>query len=390
MCKLFCIFVRFLYIMSKSGFYLSILAGIAACCLVSCGNSSQTTTTLSSIAQVKAFSLSNNAYPQLAQASFAIEERIDTGLIYNKDSIAYGMKLDSVLLKVTYAAPPSSATLQLGDTTIKYVYTDTVNLTKSPIYFTIISQDQKVTKTYEIRVSVHQIDPDLFTWESISPIIPEDTLPALPSAEPSGFTVYEKLFRLGNQNWAMVGKGDSLFIVAYEGDEWQDTYVPIPANSAVRGFGTVKFHAASLRERAMLIGGYDREGKMSNSRLNFEYSPAIETPSNIRVIDYADSRHDMEPMAGVAVVAYDDKLYRFGGIKEDGTYFEPIMYESKNEGLTWSIPDSKHNRLPETITPRKGMKAFVEGNYIILQGGYNESTTFDDAYRGKVASADWN
>ena len=58
----------------------------------------------------------------------------------------------------------------------------------------------------------------------------------------------------------MVGKGDSLFIVAYEGDEWQDTYVPIPANSAVRGFGTVKFHAASLRERAMLIGGYDREG----------------------------------------------------------------------------------------------------------------------------------
>ena len=390
MCKLFCIFVRFLFIMRKRRFYLSILVGVVACCLSSCNSSSETTTSLSSIAQVKAFSLSSTVYPQLGKVSFAIEERIDTGLIYNKDSIAFGAKVDSVLLKVTYAASPSSATLQLGDTTINYAYTDTVNLSKAPVYLTIISQDQKVQKTYEIRVSVHQIDPDLFTWESISPTIHEDTLPALPSSAPNGYTIYEKLFHLGSQNWAMVGKADSLFIVAYEDDKWDDTYIPIPAHSAVRGFGAVEFHAASLRERAMLIGGYDRTGKMSKGRLNFEYSPAIESLGNIRVVDYADSRAEMEPMAGIAVIAYGDKLYRFGGIEEDGTYIEPIMYESKDEGITWSIPDTAHNRLPETITPRQGMHVYVEDNYIILQGGHDESTVFTDVYRGKVASADWN
>ena len=382
---------EFFGFMRQRGFYLSILAVLFVGWLSSCSSSSSTTTTLSSVAQITAFSLANDSFPTLAKAAFAVEERLDTGLIYNKDSLDYGVRIDSVLMKVTYAASPSSASLHIADTIMTYVYTDTVNLTEGPIYFTIISQDNNVVKTYEIRVTVHQVDPDLFSWEEIPPSeVPEvEPLPAAPASLPDGLTAfYGPMFKLGTDYWGIGERNDSMLLSGYSSD-WNHIYIPLPDNSPVTDWCAITFAAASNRERAMIIGGYDVDGFMSRARLNFEYSLNIPADGHIRVVDYAASHPEMEPLAGVAVVWYNHKLYRFGGIQEDDSYFSSPIYESKDEGMTWQVPDSAKNMLPETIGPRQKMTVLVDESYIYIIGGKDETKTYTDCYRGKVNSIDW-
>ena len=148
-----------------------IFIGLLCVCLVSCENNSQTTTVKSSVAKLSAFKFaSNDSIPGLAKAVFTIEERLDTGLVWNKDSMLYGTRLDTVVPKFTFAATPGSATLRLPDTTVSLTGYDTLDFTKQPIYLTIRSQDNSTTKTYEIRATVHQADPDLYMWEPLNTV----------------------------------------------------------------------------------------------------------------------------------------------------------------------------------------------------------------------------
>ena len=144
--------------------------------LSGCDMNNNNSTTLSSVAKLTSFSFAaNDSFPGLAAAVFTIEERIDTGLVWNKDSILYGTPLDSVVPKFTFEATPGAAVLKTPDTTLALTGYDTLSFAKQPIYLTIRSSDKSTTKTYEIRATVHQVDPDLYTWVQLTDqIYPED------------------------------------------------------------------------------------------------------------------------------------------------------------------------------------------------------------------------
>ena len=135
---------------------------------VSC-SSSTTTDTKSSVAKLTAFAFAaNDSMPGLAAAVFTVEERLDTGLVWNKDSILYGTSLERVVPRFTFQVAVGTATLSLPDTTLVLTGYDTLNFAKQPIYLTLKSSDGTTTKVYEIRPSVHQADPDLFVWEQLT------------------------------------------------------------------------------------------------------------------------------------------------------------------------------------------------------------------------------
>ena len=144
---------------------------IAVCC-ASIFFSCETTTTekqTSNIAQLTAFSFAHNdSMPGLSKALFTIEERLDTGLVWNKDSMLYGTRLDSVVPRFVFAATPGISYLTLPDTTCSLTGYDTLNFSKGPIYLTILSSDESTTKVYEIKPTVHQVDPDLYQWSSLT------------------------------------------------------------------------------------------------------------------------------------------------------------------------------------------------------------------------------
>ena len=155
--------------------FLNIIFGILLIFLCSCEQSSSTTVP-SSVAKLTAFSFAKvDSMPGLAAAVFTVDERLDTGLVWNKDSILYGTRIDHVVPRFSFAATPGFAALRFPDTTVALTGYDTLDFTKTPIYLTIRSADRSTTKVYEIRPTVHQVDPDLFTWTQLTEAVyPED------------------------------------------------------------------------------------------------------------------------------------------------------------------------------------------------------------------------
>lgn len=152
--------------------------------LVSCTRSNSTTNVQSSVAQLTSFSFAkHDSFPGLAEAKFYIKELLDTGLVYNRDSMRYGTCLDSVVPKFTFYTTPYTTSLRFSDpsvgkdTVFALHYNDTLNFNHEYIYLTVLSADQSTTKVYRILPTVHQVDPDLYVWntlcESVHPVADE-------------------------------------------------------------------------------------------------------------------------------------------------------------------------------------------------------------------------
>jgi len=144
--------------------------------ITGCGSSYEETQVDTSVARLAAFSFAaNDSMPGLKAAVFTIEERIDTGLVWNKDSMLFGTDLHRVVPRFTFASTPDAAYLTMPDSIVVLTGYDTLDFTQQPIYLTIRSADKSNTKTYEIRPTVHSMDPDLYTWTQLTEgIYPED------------------------------------------------------------------------------------------------------------------------------------------------------------------------------------------------------------------------
>ncbi len=148
--------------------HIYILLGIflSAWTLTSCLGSGNTTTEVSSDATVASLRFTaNDSMPGLAAATFIIEDRIDTGLIHNIDSIQFGTRIDKVIPIFNFNATPGAAIVYTPtDTTILSV-SDTINFAQRPVYLQVVASDNMHEKWYKIEVNVHKVDPDLFDWK---------------------------------------------------------------------------------------------------------------------------------------------------------------------------------------------------------------------------------
>lgn len=204
---------------------LYIFIAISLLIFTGCDNAT-TSSTPSSVAKLSGFTFAkNDSMPGLAAAVFTIEERLDTGMVWNKDSILFGTRLDSVVPKFTFAATPSSAVLTFPDTVVRLTGYDTLNFNKQPIYLTIRSADKSTTKVYEIKPTVHQVDPELYTWTQLTSSIypPDDS--------------EQRVVELENDFVMVVSNGFELNAFrSANGATWTDLGEPIglPAGTKVR------------------------------------------------------------------------------------------------------------------------------------------------------------
>ena len=398
--------------------------------------------------------------PGLGEAVFTVEERLDTGLVWNKDSMLYGTKLDRVVPRFTFAATPGAATLTLPDTLVSLTGYDTLDFTKSPIYLTIKSQDNSTTKVYEICPTVHQKDPDLYIWESLnSGVYPLDdseqrvvelgtdfvmiasngfdiytyrsadgitwSAASMTSGLPAGtnvrqiisdgttlyyaqanavytstdavtwtaHTVTENMVTMlmvwNKMVWALIDNS-GYELVTYADGALTKTGLKPTANFPISDFATVTFLRASLRQRAMIIGGFAENGQSLNTRWNIEYVQyASETEGIYRLEEFSIDRPAFKSLTGISVVDYNDQLLLFGGVDEKMTYLGRDILISENEGLSWVAADTAKNQLPETYSARQKQSAIVRDNYIYVFGGQDGQQTYSDVYRGRLNSIDW-
>lgn len=214
-------------------FYKSLLFGVLILFLgVSCVSDTVYSTSTSHIAQLKSMSFnSQDSFPGLAAAKFVVEERLslDTGWVYNTDSLLYGTSIKKVVPYFVYAATPGSVTMHLSnpDTTFYLSGNDSIDFTRQPIYMTITSSDATNKKVYQIIVNVHQADPDLFVWKCLKEQIY--------TPDPDG--AEQKAFLLNNQLCLMVNNGfENRLYTSSDGKQWSEAITPIglPDNCVVR------------------------------------------------------------------------------------------------------------------------------------------------------------
>ena len=440
------------------------IAALAALC--SCSNSSSSTVTTSNIAKLKTFYFAAvDSLPGLGEATFKIEERLDTGLVTNQidetDSIRFGTPINKVVPRFTCEATPGSVVVRTADTVITLSGSDTIDFTARPVYMTITSSDLTTTKTYEIVVTVHTMDPDLYQWQTLTTEAyqtedegqqvvqfrgkfwlystngfetslrasadgakwEEQMLTGLPThCRVRGIVADEKaLYYADDQTlytstdavtWTETDYSDKLFtlqtmLMSYNDTMWlvvedmtetlylaqivddtvRVTDVELPDEFPVSGFATVVFNNISRRQRAMIIGGFARNGECVNSRWNFEYSSSLK-PS-YRMLNYSIEQPEFLTLAGVSVISYNDQLLMFGGVDKDMVFRGNDILVSNDEGFTWTKADTSKCKLPETYTPRQMQTVTVRDNNIYVIGGQDLNRTYSDAYKGRLNSIDW-
>lgn len=141
--------------------------------LVGCNNTTTTETTSENRVHTFTF-YEDTVNPGLTSATYKIEHRTyslehpDTGLIYCKDSLKFGTRLDSTVPYITYKATPGSATFYLPHDTIMSTGVDTIDLTQKPVYLHVLASDMVSERWYRIDINAHKINPDLFMWKQLN------------------------------------------------------------------------------------------------------------------------------------------------------------------------------------------------------------------------------
>ena len=440
--------------------FLTIIVSLMVILLTGC-ESRTTTTTLSSVAQLSAFSFAaNDSMPGLADAVFTVDERLDTGLVWNKDSMLYGTKLDRVVPKFIFAATPGAAFLTFPDTTVALTGYDTLDFTKRPVYLTVRSADKSTTKVYEIQATVHQVDPDLYAWSRICPgIYPADdseqrvvelngdfvmicsngfalhvyqsadgttwTDKGQPTGLPTGTGVRRMIsdgttLYYGQQNavytstdaltwtahpvslnvrtmllywnervWALTEDNDTYELAFYADGALTLTGLKPDGDFPISDFATVTFRSASLRERALIIGGFAENGRSLDTRWNLEYSRHTPENGGYRLQEFSIGRPKFTSLTGISVISYNNQLLLFGGVNDQMTYFGRDIWISNDEGLNWEKADTAKNQLPDVYQARQKQTAIVRNNDIYLFGGQDAQITYSDVYKGHLNSIDW-
>lgn len=210
--------------------FLLLFLGVMPFLCVSCQQSTTFSTSTSSVAKLSSMSFNaQDSFPGLAAARFVVDERLDTGLVHNEDSLLYGTSIQKVVPSFVYAATPGSVIMHLSnpDTTFYLAGRDTLDFTRQPIYMSIKSMDGTNTKVYELRVIVHQADPDLFTWTCLN----DDIY----TPDPDG--AEQKAFILNGELCLMVNNGfQNRLYTSHNGEQWTGPVTPagLPDNCVVR------------------------------------------------------------------------------------------------------------------------------------------------------------
>ena len=160
---------------------------------------------------------------------------------------------------------------------------------------------------------------------------------------------------------------------------------PLPASFPVADCASAVFLSRSYRPRAIVFGGYSQQGVMLASRWSAEQVNGV-----VRWTDYSLSRGNFSAVAGTQIVPYNGMLLMLGGLNADNSLHSTGIWQSVDEGLSWTAADTASNALPASFTPRYRHSFFVDDDdNLFVIGGQSLTETFSDVYTGKLGSLDF-
>lgn len=394
----------------------------------------------------------NDSIPHLDEAEFIIDN--DNNLIYNKDSLPYQTRIDSVFPSFTFASTAGAALIVDGDT-VYLTGNDTVDFTVQPVKLINYASDGIHFKEYDIYVNVHQVEPELFVWTQLCEAVYQHEGSSQKALQKNG--AFYVLVSSGLKNYLYVSEDASQwqahaveglpqnmdfrqalvfngkFYVASEGklyasddaSVWNETshsdyeFVNLlyvfndELWAVVRNVQTGAITFAGSRDAQIWMEGValpekfpisdyaaftfeSRTGKAKAMVMGGITAEGVVcntrwcTEDGSLWVDYSVEQPEFGSLSGAAVVYYADRLLMFGGVDANNQLFEGPILESYDEGLHWAAPDTTLNKLPETFAVRTNQSAFVYGTSIYLFGGRTRTQVFSDMWKGKLNKMDFS
>lgn len=146
------------------------------------------------IVAVKSFSLEKNekVLSNLDSVYFAID--LNTGVIFNADSLPLGTDVSKLVASITFANTMTKAELSYVNNDSEKVVvdyltnpTDTIDF-RYPVNLDVTAQNGTTNYSYQIKVNVHKTQPDTLTWAKLSTSL----LPSRTENPVAQKTVYHK------------------------------------------------------------------------------------------------------------------------------------------------------------------------------------------------------
>lgn len=151
---------------------LSFAALVAASAFVGCnGDATDYTDASGSNVAVHSFNLQENdkILKDLDTVYFSID--LENARIFNADSLPYGTRVNALIPSIKVVEGASAMTLEMSragkpDTIIDYINypEDSIDFSNGPVKLKVVSLNELVTRTYEIKVNVHKVKSDSLQW----------------------------------------------------------------------------------------------------------------------------------------------------------------------------------------------------------------------------------
>lgn len=322
-----------------------IFIGFAAILCACNSSSSNTPTTVSSDATVKSLTFTANSdYPTLSKTVFAVEDRIDTGLIYNVDSIAYGVPVDSVVPSFRFNATPGAAVIYTPTDTIALTGSDTIDFSVRPVLLHVIASDYVSDKWYRVEVNVHQVDPDLYVWEEVQQ-----------SVYDAEGTEQKMICHEGQLKW-FVNNGiqNRLFVSSNNGKGWTENNITgLPKNCRVRNILEAKGNLYYCQENSLYIS--------KNGLTWTESSPCADKFRFVNML-----------------CAFNDSVWSIVQRESDGIY----CFASSYEGDTWNLRGAIPSDFPISDYAVVCFESVTGRERVMTVGGYTAT--------GEALNTRWN
>lgn len=413
----------------------------------------------------------NDKSPLIENTIFTLENGT---LIVNPDSLPYNTRIDSIYASFSFRSTSGMILYLQNEDSIRFTGKDTLDLTQL-VKIRNISQDLEHDQLYDIKVNVHQVEPELYVWnkradnmQSIDAVHqkavffrdslyyfvnnntqstvylsgdgsawkPETTVNGLPTyvsfndltvlgnkfyvtandnkiySSDNGFSWSVKqlsnyvfrslLFSLNNKLWAIVQSDTDTkryFASSSDASSWE-VYLQneVPNNFPLSDFSSHTYKSRTGREKALILGGLDAQGNLLKTNWNSE--------NGTYWIDFSLQNKNLDTLAiGSSIISYDDKLFVFG-VRSDKSNVSHYRV-SRDEGLSWQVPDSAYNTLPLDYIPRNHTSAIVfmplkydkttnyskaeivKSNRIFLIGGATDTQQFSDVWTVKLNRKDF-
>lgn len=202
------------------------------------------------------------------------------------------------------------------------------------------------------------------------------------------------LFSFKNKLWAVAqNKADKSVKIAssIDGITWTFNEKRSFTNFPVGDFAVTSFKPSLGREKVIVLGGVDPSGQVLNTRWSAENVLGVDT---LYWVNLQQKSFAMDSIQKAGTAYYGSKLLLIGGSNSDRMLVDAKkqLRQSIDEGLTFAVPDSTQNLMPDSYKFRTNASIIHDttNHTLYIIGGKTNTEPLADVWKIKVNFYNFN